>query len=478
MSRTLSPFPARRRALSGLAALTLSVTGLLGLTGVTTPAEATSTKVKSLPAMVLDAPEAPVAPGAAFNVRVLFAGSVSGTVRYSLSGLPLGTRATLTVKSSRERTLRVTIPAGAPPGLYEAVFRTLNPGTKRSDSFLVNVNPPVTIPPTAPPTVPVPTQPQVRPEFQIATPETTKLVRLGGSVSFPISITRQNGWQGPVRLVLEGLPAGASAGFLPFNPTSDPSSELRLVVPATVPPGDYTLRVTASADPVVRQLNLTLKIRGTEGVSLLVASGGNAEVGRTDRIGELEVTVVNGDGGLVTMTAEGLPTGVTISYGQNPLLGRTPINATVAAGTPVGTYNFFLVARKGDAVTKMPATVKVIASTAPTLRYTVTPVTFPPGEPVSFGLAANVVSVVLPRGNSVQISVTVSPKGGFALPIDFTASGIPSGVTAVLEPTATPNVVRLTLTAPASQATGASTVLIRGASGSLVGPIGVALTIS
>jgi hypothetical protein len=39
-------------------------------------------------------------------------------------------------------------------------------------------------------------------------------------------------------------------------------------------------------------------------------------------------------------------------------------------------------------------------------------------------------------------------------------------------------VVRLTLTAPASQATGASTVLIRGASGSLVGQIGVALTIS
>jgi hypothetical protein len=442
-------------------------------------ASATSSRVRSLPPMVLDAPEAPVAPGSAIDVRVLFAGSTTATIRYSLSGLPLGTTASLTTKSSRERRLRITIPPGAPPGLYEGVFRTLNPGTKRVDTFLVNINPPVTIPPTAPPTAPPPTVVTVRPDFQIATPETSKLVRLGGSVSYPIQISRLNNWSGPVRLVLDGLPAGTSAGFLPFNPTSDPSSELRIVVPGAVPPGDYTLRVTASANDVVRQLALTLRVRGTEGIAMVVASGGSAEVGRTQRIGELEVTVVNGDGGLVTLSAEGLPTGVSIGFGQNPVLGRTAVNATVAPGTALGTYSFFLVGKKGDAVTKMPASVRVIAaSPTPTLRYQVTPVAFPPGEGLSFGLAANIPAVTVARGGSVQVLVTVSPRGGFNQVIDFSVSGIPNGIVSALEATTTPNVVRLTLTVPSGQPVGATTLQIRGVSGSLSAQIGVAFTVA
>lgn len=430
--------------------------------------------------MVLDAPETPVAPGSSIDVRVLFAGSTTATIRYSLSGLPLGTTASLTTKSSRERRLRVTVPPGAPPGLYEGVFRTLNPGTKRIDSFLVNINPPVTVPPTAPPTAPPPTVVAVRPEFQLTTPETSKLVRLGGAVSYPIQIARQNGYTGPVRLVLDGLPSGTSAGFLPFNPTSDPTSELRIVVPGSVPPGDYTLRVTGSAGDVTRQLNLTLRVRGTEGIAMVVASGGNAEVGKNQRIGELEVTVVNGDGGLVTLSAEGLPAGISIGFGQNPLLGRTPVNASVATGTALGTYSFFLVGRKGEAVTKMPASVKVIATAAPSLRYLPTPIAPVPGDPIGFGLAANVSSVSVVRGSSVQIAVTITPKGGFNQPIDFTVSGLPSGVIGVLEPTSTPNVIRLTVTVPAGQpavATG-TTIKIIGRSGSLPAEINVAFTVT
>ncbi len=389
-------------------------------------------------------------------------------------------RATLLNKTTRERTLRITIPVGAPPGLYEGVFRTLNPGTKRSDSFLVNINAPVTVPPTPPPTAPPPTQPQIRPEFQLTTPEASKLVRLGGFVSFPIAINRQNGWQGPVRLILEGLPSGTSAGFLPFNPTSDPSTELRIVVPGSVPPGDYTLRVLGSADDVTRQLPLTLRVRGTEGIAMVVASGGNAEIGRTQRIGELEVTVVNGDGGQVNLSTEGVPAGVTIGFGQNPVLGRTAINATVAPGTALNTYSFFIVGRKGDAVTKMPATVKVVATAPPSLRYQVTPVAFPAGEAVGFGLAANVNAVTVGRGNSVQLFVTITPKGGFNQPIDFSVAGLPSGIVGAFEPTSTPNVVRLTLTVGSSQPPVAATLQIKGVtpSGAFPATIGIGFTVA
>jgi hypothetical protein len=459
-----------------LTAIALGATAVLGLVAPQAPATSRS---RSLPPMVVDAPENPIAPGGTMDVRVLFAGSTSATIRYSLSGLPLGTTASLTTRTTRERRLRVTLPVNAPPGLYQGVFRTLNPGTKRIDTFLVNVSAPVTVPPTAPPTVPPPTAAPIPVQFQIGTPENSKILRLGGAVSFPIQINRQGGWQGPVQLVLEGLPSGASAGFLPFNPTSDPSSDLRLVIPTTASPGDYTLRVIATAGDVRRDLPLTLRIRGTEGIALLVVSGGNAEVGRTTRIGELEATVVNGDGGPVTLSTEGLPAGITIGFGQNPLLGRTPVNATIAAGVALNTYNFFIVGRKGDAVSKQSASVRVIAAPAiPTLRYTPTPVAAVPGESAGFGLAANPFSLGIPRGGTLQFGVTITPRGGFASPIDITVNGLPSGVVGSVEATGTANQLRVTLTVPAGASTGATTLTIRGISGSLRGEIGVPFTIT
>jgi hypothetical protein len=463
--------------------MALAAFGGLALLSVgAVPSAVAVSRTRNLPALVVDAPSAAVAPGESFNVRVLLTASTSTAIRFTLSGLPVGSSATLSSVSSRERRIRVGIPATADPGIYEGRFRTTNPGLKRTDTFTVSVTSrtPVTIPVTSPPTSPPVTIAPIAPAFQLASPENEQVVRLGTLISLPIQISRQNQWVGPVRLVVEGLPAGTTAAFLPFNPTSDPSSDFRILVPATTAPGDYTLRITGTAGDLTRLLPILLKVRGQETISMVVVSGGRAQVARTSQIGNVDVNVVNGDGGEVTLSAEQLPAGIVITFDKNPVLGSTGMNATVTPSfSPNAIYNFVVVARKGSITTKSTASLRVVpTSTPPGLRYVVTPVTPIAGEPVGFGLSAIPSAIVMTRGSSAQVSVTITPQGGFNQAIDFALVGVPAGVVGVLEPTSTANVIRLTLITSNSQPLASTTIKVRATSGGLASEIGLGFRVA
>lgn len=440
----------------------------------------TAARARNLPALVVDAPSSPVAPGGQLNVRVLLTAATTANIRFTLSGLPTGSSARMTTVNSRERRIRIGIPATADPGEYEARFRTTNPGLKRTDTFVITVSGPVpTIPPTAPPTVPPVTVAAIAPQFQITSPA-ERTVRLGGLATFPVQITRQNQWVGPVRLVVDGLPAGMSAGFLPFNPTSDPSSEFRVVAPASTAPGDYTLRITGTAGDQTRLLSVLLKVRGPESLALLVVSGGRAPVGTTTPIGHADVSVVNGGGSDIVLSAEQVPAGISITFGQPTTPGRWPVLATVSPSLPANAAaSFVIVARTREATAKSTASLTTAAATAASLRYQVTNVAAVAGEAVAFGLAADPGSVVVQRGQlAVPVTVSITPKGGFAGLIDFSVVGLPAGVIATLEPGSTPNTVRMLLVAPANQPLSSTMIRLRGAAEPLASEIGIGMRVA
>lgn len=441
---------------------------------------ATAARARNLPPLLVDAPSSAAAPGSVYTVRVLLTSRSTATIRFTLSGLPVGSSTKMTMLNARERRIQIGIPSTAAPGDYEARFRTTNPGLKRTDTFVFTVSGPApTIPPTAPPTVPPVTVAAIAPQFQI-TSVAERTVRLGGLTTFPVQIARQNQWVGPVRLVVDGLPAGSTAGFLPFNPTSDPSSEFRVVTPSTTAPGDYTLRITATAGDQTRLLSVLLKVRGPESLAMIVVSGRRAPIGATTQIGHADVSIVNSGGSEVVLSAEQVPSGVTIAFGQPTTPGRWPVLATISPRLPANTVaNFVIVARTSEATAKSTASLITSAAVAAGLRYQVTAVASPAGEALAFGLAADSGSVVVQRGQAaVPVTVTITPKGGFSGLIDFTVVGLPSGVIAAIEPGSTPNSVRMLLAAPGGQPLSSTTIRLRGVSGSLTGEIGIGVRIA
>ncbi len=307
------------------------------------------------------------------------------------------------------------------------------------------MTPPVTVPPVVvPPTVPPVTVPVIRPDFTVSTDSVSRTARPGERVVVRVSIVRRSNWTGPVRLVLDGQPTVAGVGFLPSNPTPDQVSDLHIVLPSGTPLGDYTLRITGRAgdgpNEVVRQAAMVLRVVGDERVNLAIASGGTVAAGTTGRFGEIEATVTNGSGA-VTLSAEGLPAGITLAVGQNPLSGRAPLFATVAPGVANGPYSFVIVGSTPFAQTRITASLVVGAASSSgnaTLSYSVTPVTPVPGDALGYGLGANTSALTIARGTTGQLLLTITPRGGFTGVVDVDVSGLPAGVVPTLQPTGTP----------------------------------------
>ncbi len=94
---------------------------------------------------------------------------------------------------------------------------------------------------------------------------------------------------------------------------------------------------------------------------------------------------------------------------------------------------------------------------------------YPPPPPPDFNLAAQSNSLSLVQGGSATDTITVTPANGFSGDVAFSATGMPSGVTASFAS----NV--LTLNAGAGTTTGNSNITVTGTSGSLSHslPIGV-----
>jgi phospholipase C len=100
-----------------------------------------------------------------------------------------------------------------------------------------------------------------------------------------------------------------------------------------------------------------------------------------------------------------------------------------------------------------------------------------PGTP-DFTLSASPSSLTIKQGGSgVSSTITVNPADGFSGSVSLSVSGVPSGVTASFNPTSTSTTSTLTLIAAGNAPTGAATITVTGASGSLTHQTAVSLSV-
>jgi hypothetical protein len=106
------------------------------------------------------------------------------------------------------------------------------------------------------------------PDFGISVPNPAQSACAPGSASYTIDIASQMGFTSPVALAATGLPAGATAGFVPNPVVPGNSATLTLSAGAGAAAGSYTITVagTASGSPghsVPVQLNLSVGVPAT-----------------------------------------------------------------------------------------------------------------------------------------------------------------------------------------------------------------------
>src|SRR6266699_3253402 len=102
-----------------------------------------------------------------------------------------------------------------------------------------------------------------------------------------------------------------------------------------------------------------------------------------------------------------------------------------------------------------------------------------PGPPApSFSLLTSPSSVTVTQGGSGANTITVTPQNGFNGSVNLSASGLPSGVTALFSPSSTTSTSTLTLTASNTAPPGTSTVTVAGSSGSLTSTATLSLNVN
>ena len=296
--------------------------------------------------------------------------------------------------------------------------------------------------------------------FTLGTSTPTLNVAPGQNVTATINISRTGGFTGPVQLTASGLPAGVTAAFSPSTVTGN-TATLTLTA-ASVASGTATVTVSGAGDAASGTLPLTLTIVDQAQFSIAAPSGPVSVTQASNATQTITITRTGGFTAPISLSASGLPSGVTAGFNPTSATGSTTILTLTASGaaTP-GSASVVVTGTSGNLTRTAQITIFV---TAPTSG--------------SFGLSASQ-SPTFNQGASGTASIAINRLNGFSGLVSFTASQLPAGVTASFNPAqASGASTTLTLSASNAAITGAASALVTATSGGMIRTLSVPFTIT
>ncbi len=283
---------------------------------------------------------------------------------------------------------------------------------------------------------------------------TSGSVMLGTSTATTLSLSRVGGFAAAVSLTAENVPNGVSIIFSPAQLSgSTTTAGVAIAVALTATPGTTTIIIRATGTGVsaaTTPYTITITAPPTPAITLLAGSSTVSTAQGASATIPITITRSGGFSDVVTLAAEGLPTGVTPSFAPTSFAaGVTSGTLTLAlsASAPAGTTSFTIRA-SGAGVTAQTATIAltIAVTIAPDYSLTVTPASLP-----------------ITAAQSGSSAVTVTRIGGFAGNVQLSLEGAPAGVSGVFAPNpATAGTSTLTVSTTAATVPGTYNLTVRG----------------
>jgi Pro-kumamolisin, activation domain len=362
----------------------------------------------------------------------------SSAVSLTASGLPAGVTASFSPASATTSSrLTLTAASTATVGVATVTITGISGSLTHTTTVALTITP--------------------APDYSLSSSPSSVSVVAGTSGSSTITITPINSFSGSVALSASGLPTGVTASFSPASATT--SSVLTLTAASTATAGTATVTITGTSGTLTHTTTVALTITPAPDYSLSSTPSSVSIVAGTSGSSTIAVSALNGFAGAVSLTASGLPAGVTASFSPASATTSSTLTLTVANTATAGLSTI------------------TITGTSGTLTHTTTvALTITPAPDYSLSSTPSSVSVV--AGASGSSTVTVTGLHGFTGSVALSASGLPAGITASFSPASTTGSSTLTLTAASTATVGPATVTITGISGTLTHTTTVALTIT
>lgn len=312
------------------------------------------------------------------------------------------------------------------------------------------------------------------PSFTLSASPSSLTVTQGSSGTSTISVTDLGGFSGSVTLAASGLPSGVTASF-GTNPTTG-SSVLTLTASATTTTGSATVKITGTSGSLSASTNIALTVSAAASPNFTISASPASVTVTQGASGTSTITITsqNSFNSATTLSATGLPSGVTATFSTNPV--TPPAN---------GSASSTLTLTASASAATGAATVTITGTSGSTTHSTTIALTVnsSSGTP-NFTLSLSPSSFTIDEGRSVSTTLTVTSVNSFHSAVTLSVNEFPSGVsaTASANPVTPPanGSVKVTLTWSASRRapTGTTTIELIGTSGSITNEIPVAITVA
>ena len=345
-------------------------------------------------------------------VSVTPANGFSGTVAFSIAGLPSGVTGSFSPASSTTAsTLTLTTSSTAVPGSYSVTVTGVSGSVTASTTLTLVIG--------------------AAPTFSLNTAASSVSVPAGQSGTLGISVVPANGFSSAIAFSLSGLPAGVSGSFSPAS--SATASTLTLTASGATASGTSVITVTGVSGNTSSAKTFTLVIAPAPAFSLTAAANSVTVVGGKTGTVNISVSGTNGFTGAVTFSAASLPAGVTAVFSPGSSTTGSTLTLTAASTAAAGSYSFAVNGVSGS----------LSASKALTLVISAAP---------DFKLALSSSSVTLARSlfgySAGTDTITISALNGFSGSVALSVTGAPGNFTTAFSPASltTAGTSKLTLT--------------------------------
>ncbi|HET9184274.1 MAG TPA: protease pro-enzyme activation domain-containing protein [Candidatus Angelobacter sp.] len=323
----------------------------------------------------------------------------TGTVSFSVSGLPAGATATFTptsVTTSGSSTLDITTTAGTTPAGSYALTITATDGVLTHTAG-------VTL---------------VVSDFTVSAAPSSQSANQGTTANYTITLSALDGFTNTVSFSISGLPTGATATFTPASVAGSGTSTLAITTTTSTPTGSYPLTITGSDGVLTHTTSINLAVTvpdfslSANPASQTIVNGASASYTAT-------IAPLNSYAGTVSFSVSGLPAGATATFSPASVTtsGSSTLTITTTSGTtPAGNYVLTITASDGTLTHTANVTLSI----------------------TDFSLSATPSSQTTTVGSSASYTVTATALNGFANTLTLSVSGLPPFATATLNPTTLP----------------------------------------
>ena len=174
-------------------------------------------------------------------------------------------------------------------------------------------------------------------DYSLSASPSSLTITQGASGSSTVTVNPINGFTGSVSLSASGLPSGVTATF-GTNPTTS-TSVLTLTASVTATTGTSTVTITGTSGTTTHTttISLTVNAQAAPDFSLSASSTSVAVTRGGSGSSTITVNKLNGFTGSVSLSASGLPAGVTANFGTNPTTSTSVVTFTASSTATTGT---------------------------------------------------------------------------------------------------------------------------------------------